>query len=178
MSVEVMDRPRLRPSRARGAASGAGTADAAPSDAGSWGPVPWGLADLRRLVRVLALSGTGLVVAWLVASGTTDPGRQAYAVAGGIVATAVAVAGLAGWLLAGMRAVRLQRDGSVRDVRALLALRSPGVVEPASAALVTAPGMTHVHDAACQMVRGKAVSAVDGRSSLARCPICLPGETS
>ena len=57
--------------------------------------VPWKLDDLRRLVRVLAVSITGLVLAWLVASGTTDLVRQEYAVAGGIVATALAAASFA-----------------------------------------------------------------------------------
>src|SRR5205823_3136563 len=65
----------------------------------------WSLHDLRRLLRMLALSGTGLVVAWLVASGTTDLPRQEMAVAGGIVAATIALAGLSGWLLAGVRTV-------------------------------------------------------------------------
>jgi len=176
MSVELMARPRLGTSRARGAAAD-GTADAAPLEASPPLSLPWELADLRRVVRVLALSGTGLVVAWLVASGTTDPARQAYAVAGGIVATALAIAGLAGWVLAGMRAVRVQRDTSIGDVRALLALRSPVVAGRPTAALVSVPGTTHVHDAGCLMVRGKAVRPLRSTAVLARCPICLPRET-
>ena len=171
-----MARPRLGTSPVRGSAAD-GTADTPRLEATSERAVPWELGDLRRLVRVLAVSSTGLVVAWLVASGTTDPARQAYAVAGGIVATAAAIAGLAGWLLAGMRAVRGLRDSSVREVRALLTRRSAVAVAPAVATLVTAPGMTRVHDAGCLMVRGKAVRAVRGRSALARCQICLPRET-
>src|SRR5688500_890212 len=116
MSVELMARPRLGTSRAHGSTAVEGTAAGLPVEAAPRRALPWELADLRRLVRVLALSGTGLVVAWLVASGTTDPARQAYAVAGGIAATALAIAGLAGWLLAGMRSVRQQRETSVHRV--------------------------------------------------------------
>jgi len=174
MSVELMARPRLGTSRARGSAADV-TAER-PAEQAQRQTVPWEIADLRRLTRVLALSGTGLLVSWLVASGTTDPARQAYAVAAGIVATAVAVSGLAGWLLAGMRAVRVQRETAVPHVRALLARRSPVVELPTSNGLVTAAGMTHVHDPGCQMVRGKSLQDVVGPSSLAPCPICLPGE--
>jgi hypothetical protein len=140
----------------------------------------WGMDDLRRLLRVLALSGTGLVVAWLVASGTTDPARQEYAVAGGIVATALAVAGLAGWLLAGMRTLRQRREGAVHRAREVLARRTGTADSPATAgALVTAKGMTHYHRASCLMVRGKAVRAVRGTrlAALTACPVCRPGES-
>ena len=136
----------------------------------------WSLDDLRRLIRMLALSGTGLVVAWLVASGTTDLPRQEMAVAGGIVATTVALAGLSGWLLAGMRGVRELRDDAVRNARGLIVRRSATIDSPALAGdLVTAQGMTHQHLASCLMVRGKAVRAASG---LAPCPICRPGEPS
>lgn len=136
--------------------------------------LPWELADLRRLVRVLALSGTGLVVAWVVASGTTDPARQEYAVAAGIVATALAVAGMAGWLLAGMRAVRRLRADELHDVRELLARRSDVPAAPASpGGRVTGRGMSHHHDPDCLMVRGKPVRAARGKG-LTPCPVCLP----
>jgi hypothetical protein len=148
--------------------------DAAPAR-----PHLWALADLRRLVRALALSGTGLVLAWLVASGTTDPARQEYAVAGGVVATAVALAGLTGWLLAGTRAVRVRRYAEMQDVRALLARRAPEtqVASPAGA-LVTVAGATHWHDSDCLMVRGKDVRPVRTaeRGALLPCPVCLPRE--
>lgn len=140
----------------------------------------WVMDDLRRLLRMLALSGTGLVVAWLVASGTTDPARQEYAVAGGIVATAVAIAGLAGWLLAGMRSVRECREGAVRGAREVVARRAGTADSPVTAgALVTAKGMTHYHQASCLMVRGKAVRAVRGTrlAALTACPVCRPGES-
>lgn len=137
---------------------------------------PWELADLRRLVRVLALSGTGLVLAWLVASGTTDPARQEYAVAGGVVATALTLAGLAGWVLAGARAVRVRRHASVQELRALLAERTPVPAAVVLGALVTVRGTAHRHQPTCLMVRGKTVRAVRG-TALAPCPVCLPGET-
>lgn len=142
----------------------------------------WGLSDLRRLIRMLALSTTGIVIAWLVASGTTDLPRQETAVAGGIVATAVAIAGLTGWLLAGMRTVRELREEAVHDMRALLARRSQPSETPAPSKtsgltgdLVTGAGMTHYHLATCLMVRGKATETAVGAAQTA-CPLCLPGE--
>jgi hypothetical protein len=138
--------------------------------------LPWELADLRRLVRVLALSGTGLVVAWVVASGTTDPARQEYAVAAAVVGTALAVAGMAGWLLAGMRAVRRLRADELQDVQGLLARRSEVPGAPASpGGRVTGRGMSHHHDPTCLMVRGKAVRAARGKG-LTPCPVCLSAE--
>lgn len=136
---------------------------------------PWELADLRRLVRVLGLSGTGLVVAWLVASGTTDPARQEYAAAGGVVATALTVAGLAGWVLVGVRAVRVRRHALGQEVRALVVRRTPVAAPVAVGTLVTVRGTAHRHQPQCLMVRGKTVRAVRG-TALAPCPVCLPGE--
>lgn len=139
--------------------------------------VPWSLQDLRRLVRTFAVGLTGLVVAWLVASGTTDLVHQEYAVAGGIVATAVAVTGLAGWLLAGVRALRAERAQSLPQIRELIARRSPETAPVPAQAVdgpVTAPGMTHYHDAACLMVRGKAAQPADV-PALLPCPICTEG---
>jgi hypothetical protein len=173
MSAELLVRPR--PGLASAHAPVAEEAvEAVPARASLWV-----MDDLRRLVRMLGLSGTGLVVAWLVASGTTDPARQEYAVAGGIVATAVAVAGLAGWLLAGMRSLRVRRDDAVLGARELLARRSP-TSSATAAGLVTAKGMTHYHDVACLMVRGKDVRAVRGArlAALTPCPVCHPGEPS
>jgi hypothetical protein len=136
----------------------------------------WGLSDLRRLVRMLALSSTGLVIAWLVASGTTDLPRQEMAVAGGIVAIAIAIAGLAGWLLAGMHAVRELRENAARDARALIARRAvTGETPLAAGGLVAAEGMSHHHLPSCLMVRGKALRTASG---LLPCPICRPGEPS
>ena len=139
---------------------------------------PWDLADLRRLVRALALSGTGLVVSWLVASGTTDPAKQQYAVAGGVVAAAFTLAGLSGWVLSGMRAVRVCRCEAVQDVRALLARRSAVPTSEAAGVvpvLVTVRGTTHRHAPDCVMVRRKPVRVVRNRA-LSPCPVCLPGE--
>ena len=176
MSVGLMARPRLRVTSAGEPAVHDRTADAAVLESSPPRAMPWGLPDLRRLVRAIALSGTGLVVAWLVASGTTDLAHQEYAVAGGIVATTVEIAGLAGWLLAGMRSVRELRQEAVDDVRVLLLRRSPA--SPATAGdLVTAAGMTHYHRASCLMVRGKPAGLV-GASALAPCPICRPEDVS
>jgi hypothetical protein len=172
MSVGLMARPRLGTAPAR---------DEALDEERTGRPaVPrahlWGLHDLRRLIRMLALSATGIVIAWLVASGTTDLSRQETAVAGGIVATAVAIVGLTGWLLAGMRTVRELREDAVQDMRALIARRSEVTETPAlTGDLVTGAGMTHYHLASCLMVRGKATQVVDG-TQLSPCPLCLPGE--
>jgi hypothetical protein len=169
MSVELMARPWLGTSPVR---------DEALERTQPQRARLWDLGDLRRLVRMLALSSTGLVIAWVVASGTTDLPRQEMAVAGGIVATTVAIAGLSGWLLAGMRAVRELRDEAVRDSRALIARRTVAVGSPAlTGDLVTAEGMTHHHLPSCLMVRGKSTRAV-GQRTLTPCPICLPEDPS
>ena len=177
MSVGLMARPRLRVTSAGEPAVADGTADAQVLETAPPRALPWSMPDLRRLVRAIVLSSTGLVVAWLVASGTTDLEHQEYAVAGGIVATTVAVAGLAGWLLAGMRSVRDLREEAVQDLRALLLRRSPA--SPATAGdLVTAAGMTHYHRASCLMVRGKAAGSARRGSALVPCPICRPEDPS
>src|SRR4051794_11766223 len=168
MSFELLARPRLRASAARALERTQPLDEPRPS--------LWRLSDLRRLVRVLALSSTGLVIAWLVASGTTDLPRQEMAVAGGIVAIAIAIAGMSGWLLAGMHAVRELREDAARDARALIAGRTMAVENPLVAGgLVAAEGMSHHHLASCLMVRGKALRTATG---LLPCPICRPGEAS
>jgi len=172
MSVALMSRPRTT-----------GPADAGTSPKPLHRDVPrraepWDLADLRRLTRTSSLSSTGVVVSWLVASGTTDPAKQQYAVAGGVVAAALTVAGLAGWVLAGMRTVRVRRREAVQDVRVLLARRRIVAPEPAAgvvAAPVTVRGTTHRHVRTCVMVRGKPVGVVRNKS-LSPCPICRAGE--
>jgi hypothetical protein len=137
------------------------------------GSAPWSLRDLTQVTRTLMVSGTGLLVAWLVASGTTSLEKQEYAVAGAIVATTLAVTGLAGWLLAGVRCLRAERACSLPMVRGLVARRTPA--EPGPAAMngpVTVSGMRHHHRQDCLMVKGKAVYAVGG-GHLLPCPICL-----
>jgi hypothetical protein len=171
MSVGLMARPRLGTAPARDEAL-----DEERAGRPAVPPHLWGLHDLRRLIRMLALSATGIVIAWLVASGTTDLSRQETAVAGGIVATAVAIVGLTGWLLAGMRTVRELREEAVHDMRALIARRSTVTETPVlTGDLVTGAGMTHYHLGSCLMVRGKATQLVDGTQQIA-CPLCLPGE--
>ena len=161
---------------------------AAAADAGAEPTHPWTLHDLRRLVRSLAVSITALAVAWLFASGTTRLSYQEYAIAGAIVGTAVAVAGLTGWLLAGVRALRAERARALTQVRAVLSQRAPAQEErslglpeqPAVGGAVSAPGMSRYHDSACLMVRGKPVHEVLAAeaAALAPCPICVATEAS
>ena len=135
--------------------------------------LPWAMTDVRRLLRTLGLGATGLVVAWTVASGTTQLSRQGYAIVAGILATGAAAAGCAGWLLAGTRAVRTERARLMTEVNALIARRSPQPLAAAATGLVTAKGMRHVHEASCPMARGKALQAASADHSLEACPICL-----
>ncbi|MFN2539957.1 MAG: hypothetical protein ABR549_17635 [Mycobacteriales bacterium] len=147
-------------------------ATAEPAEVPDRARLPWAVSDIRRLVRNLALGGTGLVLAWTVASGTTQVSRQGYAIVGGVVAAVAAAAGCAGWLLSGTRAVRAERARLMVEVNALIARRSPQPTTTLEAGLVTANGMRHFHQATCPMARGKALRPVTAQDSLGACPIC------
>ena len=141
---------------------------------------PWRTGDLLRAAGLAAAGVTGLALTWYGASAQPDWPDQLPWASLGVAATTVALLGLVGWLVAGLRRVRRLR----REVLPLLqALAQAGAVPgcsagaagvtPISAGLVTAPGMTRFHRPACPLAAGKPVQPVEADGAgLVPCGVC------
>lgn len=120
-----------------------------------------------------------VVIGWMALSGTLDLDRQTGFVILGLVGTMLALAGLGGALLGGMRAIRDRRAVVVRCIALLAELTAPAAAPgPAESALLSGDGMTHFHRADCLLAEGKSLRAADadGHRAAGRrpCPVCLP----
>lgn len=133
--------------------------------------LPWTARDVTAAGRTVLLGLVLLSVGWIGGSGTVVLSRQAAWLGVGALGTLVAGTGLVGWLLSGLRQVRLVKQ----DVVAAVIRRWPDQPAPAPAqlgtGLVSVPGATRYHRADCRLVAGKTTSrALKG---LAACGVCI-----
>lgn len=150
------------------------------------GRLPWGLEDLRRLVMTLGIGVAAVAASWLGTSGTTSYTRQVHWVVLGVAGIIVEGAGIAMWLLSGMRLVRQRQAELKYRVRANVLSRGsapsrPSEVESVSKAgtvrFVSGRDMTRFHLPDCPLVRGKVAQAATRsaheRAGRQPCGVCL-----
>ncbi|MCU1691101.1 MAG: hypothetical protein JWM64_192 [Frankiales bacterium] len=133
------------------------TAPAAPR-LGAPRPTPWRPVDAVVLVVLLGLALLCDAVAYLGVSGTADVQVQLRWLAGGVAALVLSVSGVCGWLITGLREVRLAQRAVV-PLRVVVAPpAATTVATQAGADLVAAPAMTRYHLSSCALVAGKSAS--------------------
>jgi hypothetical protein len=130
--------------------------------------------------RALALTGCGvlgglvlLAIGWLGASGAATFSRQIAWVNVAVLGAALAAAAQASWLIAGWRAVGVQRTAFLATVSWPQLADAPTA---GAGEIVTVPGTRRYHRPECLLVRGKATIAVGDRNELEPCELCHPGE--
>ena len=155
---------------------------------------PW---VLRHVVTSIVITGVGVLGAfacWYGASGEVTLHDQTGWLVGELASATLFGVGMAAGLIAGFREVRLGQRELFADIAAVFELpsggrRSAAVMPPVASAeeaatgpiatvLVTAPGMTRVHQVGCPLVAGKSVAAISWPAAqergLGRCGVCLP----
>jgi hypothetical protein len=131
---------------------------------------------------MLCLSGVGLLVCWIGASGNPYRDPELAWAAGGIGAVAVAGAGATAWLLTGVRELQARKRRLGRRTEAIAAAagarRGATVTENDRSSLVSAPGMTRYHRPDCLLVRGKPATrrtlAAHTKAGRRPCGVCQP----
>jgi hypothetical protein len=138
---------------------------------------PWRTGDLLRAAGLAGVGLAGLALTWYGASGRADWADELPWVCAAVAATTVAVLGLVGWLLAGLRRVRRLRREVLPLVQAAATRRQAANTATAPSAVdgfVAAPGMTRFHLPTCPLTTGKPVHPVRNGDAdrLAPCGVC------
>jgi hypothetical protein len=137
-------------------------------------------------VRALLLAGLGILIAvvcWYRVSGQVRLRDQQSWAAVSVLGLVVGCLGGVSWLLVGLRAVRLGQRQLLADIAVVMdwpadlagyAGRRQAAATDSPDELVSGPGMTLVHRAACPVARGKDVAPVAEGHGLDACAMCLP----
>jgi len=132
-------------------------------------------ADRRRLAVVQAVGAALIALAWYLAAGRPDAGEQLVFVSLSLLGALVAVAGTAGLLLRGRRAIESR-------TALLLGPAPSGAADaPPPGGLVAGTGTRWFHRADCLLAQGRAWSAAPRSDHEAAgrkpCPACQPSLT-
>jgi hypothetical protein len=144
---------------------------------------PWRRGDV---LRALVPAGLGILIAafcWYRISGQVRLRDQQGWIVGSVLGLIVGCLGGVSWLLVGLRAVRLGQRQLLADIAVVMDWpadlagyrgRRGAASVAAPDELVSGPGMTLVHRAACPVARGKNVAPVAAGHGLDACAMCLP----
>lgn len=138
---------------------------------------PWSTNDLVRLIAVVAAGGVLCVVAWAGAAERVQLDDQTGWVSLAVAGLVVAVAGQAGWLLHGRRAVGRYRNQLLWHGSWVVQHPTPSAIT-SSGELVAGEGMRRYHRPDCPIARGRGWAS--GRRSAHEsadrtpCGICRP----
>jgi hypothetical protein len=137
---------------------------------------PWEVADLASLAGRVLLAAIGIFVAWEGASRSVVWNDQQAWTALGIGSLVFGLAGIVGWLRAGVVRIRDVKQEVIATIQTAPAAATRARATPTGVTL--GEGMSLYHRADCIFVEGKAIRTLSPqdaeRAGAAPCVVCEP----